>query len=104
VSNESQDGYNPFAATPILAATPTEHWRVPVTVRVSIDPDLCTGSTECVRMLPAAFELDDEAGVSHPLPDAPAVPVDELVAAARNCPTNAISVEADGIVLVAAAE
>ena len=74
-----------------------------MTVRVSIDPDLCIGSSECGRLLPMAFELDEETGVSHPLPGATQAPIDDLVAAGRNCPTNAITVETDGTVVVASA-
>lgn len=64
--------------------------------RVSIDPDLCIGSGDCVRLVPVAFVLDEEAGVSRPLPTAADAPIDRLVAAALNCPTNAIRVETDG--------
>lgn len=70
--------------------------------RVAIDPELCIGSGECVRLVPEAFALDEAAGVSRPLPAAGATPIDALAAAARNCPTNAISVvDDDGNVVVA---
>lgn len=70
--------------------------------RVSVDPDLCIGSGDCVRLVPAAFLLDEAAGVSVPLPGAGSAPVEALVAAALNCPTNAIRVVGDdGEVLVA---
>ena len=62
---------------------------------VSIDPDCCIGSGDCVRLLPQAFELREEIGVSVPLPAAADTPVDLLVEAARNCPTQAIRVVAD---------
>jgi ferredoxin len=62
---------------------------------VSIDPDYCIGSGDCVRLLPQAFELREEIGVSVPLPAAADTPVKRLVEAARNCPTQAIQVVAD---------
>jgi cytochrome P450 len=37
---------------------------------LTIDPALCIGSTECIRLVPEAIELDETAGVSHPLPAA----------------------------------
>jgi ferredoxin len=72
--------------------------------RASVDPDLCMGSGECVRIVPAAFVLDDDANVSRPLPGAALVALELLLDAARSCPTNAIEVRAeDGAVLVASA-
>ena len=69
--------------------------------RVAVDPELCIGSTECNRIAPGAFALDESAGVSVPLPGAAETATELLVEAARNCPTNAISVvDADGTVLV----
>lgn len=64
----------------------------PRTHRVSVDHDLCIGSGECIRLQPAAFRLDELAGVTDPLPAA-----DHLDAAARqlavtSCPMGAISV------------
>jgi ferredoxin len=63
-----------------------------VSVRVSVDPDLCTGNAECVRIAPAAFRLDDARGVSVVLPGAASVDRDLLDEAAFNCPTRAITV------------
>jgi ferredoxin len=75
-----------------------------VSTRVTVDPDLCIGSAECVRLAPAAFAIDDDAGVSIPRPDAGGMPLSVLADAGRNCPTNAIEVhDADGSVVVAAA-
>jgi ferredoxin len=66
---------------------------------VSIDPDYCIGSGDCVRVLPNAFELRDELGVSVPLPGAADMDLELLVRAARACPTQAIRVVArDGTV------
>ena len=66
-----------------------------VGVSVTIDPELCIGSGDCVRLVPAAFELRDDLGVSVPRPGAADVAVDLLVRAAVGCPTQAIRVEAD---------
>lgn len=75
-----------------------------MSARPAVDPELCIGSGDCVRIAPAAFAIDEASGVSTPLETADATPVELLVAAARNCPTNAIEVRrADGTVLVASA-
>ena len=67
---------------------------------VSIDPDYCIGSGDCVRVLPDAFELREDLGVSVPLPASASTPVELLVRVALACPTQAISVlAADGTVL-----
>jgi ferredoxin len=63
-------------------------------MRVVIDPDLCIGSGECVRVAPTAFRIDEARGVSTPLPAAQALDRDTLDEVAFNCPTRAISVEA----------
>lgn len=60
--------------------------------RVTVDPDLCIGSAECVRLLPDAFRIDEARGVSVPLPAAGAADVGLLAEAVRGCPTGAISV------------
>ena len=57
---------------------------------VTIDPDLCIGSGECVRIAPDAFALDEAAGVSVPLPGAAAADPRRLEEAERNCPTGAL--------------
>ena len=69
-------------------------------VRVSIDPDLCIGSGDCGRLLPGAFELREDLGVSVPRPGAADADVGTLLRAAIGCPTQAIRiVAADGTVL-----
>lgn len=69
-------------------------------VSVDVDPGLCIGSGECVRLVPRAFLIDESAGVSTPLPDAPDAGAEALLEAAGTCPTNAIRVvAADGSVL-----
>ena len=71
---------------------------------VTIDPDRCIGSGDCVRLAPTAFRIDEDLGVSVPLDGAADVAIETLVLAARNCPTNAIGVvDADGVVLVSSA-
>lgn len=60
--------------------------------RVTIDPDLCIGSGDCVRLLPLAFRIDESRGVSTPLPGAATADPDLLAEAAFNCPTHAIAV------------
>lgn len=68
-------------------------------VEVSVDPDLCIGSGDCVRLVPTAFRIDDDQGVSIALPGAATTNVDMLVQAAYGCPTQAIRVVHDGVVL-----
>lgn len=75
-----------------------------MTEPVTVDPDLCIGAAECVRIAPTAFRIDEDENVSRPLTDAAATPLERLVDAARNCPTNAIAVrDRAGAVLVASA-
>jgi ferredoxin len=68
-------------------------------VEVSVDPELCIGSGECVRIDPVAFVLDDAAGVSRPTAAAPTGDAERLLEAARSCPTQAIRLVRDGVVL-----
>jgi ferredoxin len=62
-----------------------------MTIDVFVDPELCIGSGTCIRLAPGAFELDDDGVADVVAPDA--VPEDKLRAAARSCPTGAITVE-----------
>ena len=41
-----------------------------MTIRMTVDEDLCIGSGDCVRLLPQAFVIDEARGVSVPLPGA----------------------------------
>lgn len=66
-----------------------------MTTRVTIDPDLCIGSGECVRIAPAAFRIDDASGVSVPQPGVATTGADVLEDAAFSCPTGAITVHLD---------
>jgi ferredoxin len=62
---------------------------------VRIDPDLCIGSGDCVRLLPGAFQIDERRGISTPLPGAATADPDLLAEAALNCPTHAIEIGTD---------
>ena len=57
---------------------------------VSVDPELCIGSAECVRLLPLSFRIDESIGVSVPLPGAATADQQLLLRARRSCPTHAI--------------
>lgn len=60
--------------------------------QVTVDPELCIGSSECVRLLPGAFRIDESIGVSVPLAGAATADVGMLLRARRNCPTHAIEI------------
>lgn len=64
-----------------------------MTVRVAVDPDLCIGSAECVRIAPDAFRIDEARGVSEPTDLAATADAALLAEAERSCPTRAISLE-----------
>lgn len=64
-----------------------------MTLRVRIDPELCIGTAECIRIVPGAFRLDKARGVSEPTDLAETADPLHLAEAARSCPTQAISVE-----------
>jgi ferredoxin len=57
---------------------------------VTVDPELCIGSGDCVRLLPAAFRIDESLGVSVPQPGAAMQDRRLLLRARSNCPTHAI--------------
>ena len=67
-------------------------------LEVEIDRDVCMGSGNCVYEAPGAFDLDDESIAF--VVDAGAAAEEEVVAAARKCPTNAITVRRDGVSLL----
>jgi ferredoxin len=60
---------------------------------VTIDADLCIGSSECIRIVPGAFRLDKVRGVSEPTDLAATADAGPIADAVRSCPTQAISVE-----------
>jgi ferredoxin len=63
--------------------------------RVIIDADLCIGSAECNRLVPEAFRLDDDLGISVVLPGAGDIDRERLYTAESACPTSAITVADD---------
>lgn len=62
---------------------------------VTVDEELCVGTGDCARLVPGAFVVDEERNVSIVQPAAGTAPLDRLLVAARNCPTNAIRIVAD---------
>lgn len=68
-------------------------------IEVTVDPELCIGSGDCVRLVPAAFRIDESEGVAVTQAGAADADVDQLVRAAMGCPTQAIRVVVDGEVL-----
>jgi len=64
-------------------------------IRVRVDPDLCIGTGDCVRLAPDAFRIDEARGVSVPQPGAGTAERALLEEAAFNCPTRAITVGGD---------
>ena len=63
--------------------------------RVTVDPELCIGTAECVRLLPEAFRIDEARGVSEPTRAASVADPARLAEAVRSCPTGAIALVAD---------
>jgi ferredoxin len=63
-----------------------------MSVQVTVDPDRCIGSAECVRVLPEAFAIDETRGVSVPRPAAGSADLATLAEVVRDCPTGAIRV------------
>jgi ferredoxin len=64
-------------------------------LEVEIDRDACMGSGNCVYEAAGVFDLDDD-GISTVV-DSTAAPEEQIIAAARKCPTKAISVRRDGV-------
>jgi ferredoxin len=64
-------------------------------LEVEIDRDACMGSGNCVYEASGVFDLDDD-GISTVV-DPAAVPEEQIIAAARKCPTQAILVRRDGV-------
>lgn len=63
--------------------------------RVTVDPELCVGTAECVRLAPQAFAIDEDRGISVPRSGAATTDLAVLKEAAFNCPTRAISVDGE---------
>jgi ferredoxin len=64
-------------------------------LEIAIDRDVCMGSGNCVYAAPGAFELDEDSIAS--VVDPAGAPSEQVVAAARHCPTGAISVRDHGV-------
>ncbi len=63
-------------------------------LEIDIDRDVCMGSGNCVYTAPGAFDLDDDSIAV--VVDPAAAPLEQIVTAARHCPTGAITVRQDG--------
>jgi ferredoxin len=64
---------------------------------VRVDREECIGAQSCVRWAPQVFQIDDE-GLAEVMADGvDAVPLDELLRAAGDCPTKAVIVIQDGV-------
>jgi ferredoxin len=61
-------------------------------MQVTVDPDLCIGSAECVRILPSGFQIDESRGVSVPQPGASTADLELLADVVRSCPSGAVRV------------
>ena len=59
-------------------------------IHVEVDRNLCIGSGDCVDTAPDVFQLDDEDKAVVVDPDG--APLDDVLAAAANCPVTAILV------------
>lgn len=57
--------------------------------KIIVDKDACIGSATCVVIAPNAFELDTD-GISQPKDTFTQHTDEELINAARSCPTQAI--------------
>jgi ferredoxin len=64
-----------------------------VSVRITIDREVCIGSGSCVRLAPGVFELDHEEIAV--VVDAEAAGLDDIREAEESCPTGAILVVED---------
>jgi ferredoxin len=68
-----------------------------MSIEVEIDRDVCMGSGNCIYEAPGVFALDDDSIAT--VVDPTASPEDKVIAAARKCPTHAITVRRDGVTL-----
>ena len=66
-------------------------------LEIEIDRDVCMGSGNCVYEAEGVFTLDDDS-VSVVV-DPAAADEDKVLAAARKCPSRAITVRRDGIIV-----
>ena len=68
----------------------------PVALEIEIDRDVCMGSGNCVFEAPVVFDLDEDSVAF--VVDPAASSEDKVMAAARKCPTHAITVRRDDVV------
>jgi ferredoxin len=68
-----------------------------VALEIRIDRERCMASGNCVLWAPDVFDQDDEALAIVIDPDG--APEEEILTAARNCPTRSIAVVREGVVL-----
>lgn len=86
--------YTMFDEDELPGEAPAPPGRTPV-LRIEIDRQSCTGMAECIRIAPNVFELDEENIAI--VVDASAATREQLLEAARECPTQAIKLyELDG--------
>lgn len=64
-----------------------------MTLRITVDRELCMGSGNCQFWAPGVFDIDDD-GVAVVL-DPAAASEDRVVLAADGCPTKAITIHRD---------
>ncbi len=67
-------------------------------LEVDIDPDACMGSGNCVYAASGVFGLDEDSVAL--IVDPAGSSEDQILVAARNCPTHAITVRRDGVSLI----
>ncbi len=67
-------------------------------LEIEVDREVCMGSGNCTYAAPGVFDLDDDSIAA--VVDPSAAPGDQVVTAAQQCPTGAISVREDGRDLV----
>jgi len=63
-------------------------------LEIDVDRDACMGSGNCVFAAPGVFDLDDDSIAR--VVDPAASTEEAVLTAARQCPTNAITVRRDG--------
>lgn len=63
-------------------------------MKIKVDLDVCEAHAECVAHAPEVFDLgDDDDVVTVLLAEPPESMRDDVVAAARSCPVDAITIE-----------
>ena len=66
-----------------------------MTVKVTIDPTRCRGHALCLGRAPDAFEFLDFEDRAQVRPGADQAPIEQIMAAERECPERAITVEGE---------